>query len=126
MSFMESNPSTLLSPLVLDSKPRITRVVVVFPAPSGPIKPYVSPGATCNESPLTALTPPAASSRVSCGQRRYGARVTSAGPVSCGMLPAWLVLGVSTTWKSAILAAALKPTPAGSARLMSTVVTGRP
>src|SRR5919109_3843224 len=49
-------PRTLTSPLVGYSKPESILSVVVLPAPLGPRKPTISPGATSNEMPSTAWT----------------------------------------------------------------------
>ena len=54
-SRIESKPSTLLAPASRFSNPKMTRVVVLFPAPSGPIRPKVSPRSTSNETESTAL-----------------------------------------------------------------------
>src|SRR4030095_908375 len=40
------------------SKPAIIRIVVVFPAPLGPRKPWISPGATSRVTPSTAVKDP--------------------------------------------------------------------
>src|SRR5882724_7255327 len=45
-------------PTVGESRPRITRIVVVLPAPVGPRKPVTFPGWTAKLSPSTAVTGP--------------------------------------------------------------------
>src|ERR1044071_3103915 len=45
-------------PLVGESRPRTTRIVVDFPAPFGPRKPVTFPGWTAKLSPSTAVTGP--------------------------------------------------------------------
>src|SRR5512146_1741529 len=45
-------------PLVGEARPRITRIVVVLPAPFGPRKPVTFPGWTAKLSPSTAVTSP--------------------------------------------------------------------
>jgi hypothetical protein len=47
-----------MSPASGLSNPQIMRSVVVFPAPSGPMTPNISPGATSNETPATAVVRP--------------------------------------------------------------------
>jgi len=49
---------TVTAPLSGSSRPRIIRIVVVFPAPFGPRKPVTTPGRTVNVKPETAVVDP--------------------------------------------------------------------
>src|SRR6266566_4751692 len=51
-------PRTRTRPASAWTRPQISRIVVVFPAPSGPIKPNISPGATLSDSSDTAMVSP--------------------------------------------------------------------
>ena len=50
-----SSPSTRTVPLVGGKMPSSMRMVVVLPAPFGPRKPTISPGATSRLTPSTAV-----------------------------------------------------------------------
>src|ERR1017187_2967766 len=51
-----SCPSTLTEPRVHSCKPETARMVVVLPAPFGPMRPHTSPASTVRERSLTATT----------------------------------------------------------------------
>ena len=51
-------PLTRMRPDVGFSNPAIMRIVVVLPAPFGPRKPWISPGATLRLTPSTAVKLP--------------------------------------------------------------------
>src|SRR6185369_6774463 len=53
-----SRPSMRTRPEVGLSSPAMIRIVVVLPAPFGPRKPWISPGATSRLTPSTAVKPP--------------------------------------------------------------------
>src|SRR5712675_2259356 len=54
-----SSPHAATLPPSGAKSPTTVLRVVVFPAPSGPMRPNISPRATSNEIPSTATTPPA-------------------------------------------------------------------
>ena len=51
-------PLTAIRPEVGFNSPAIIRSVVVFPAPFGPRKPWISPGCTSSVTPSTAVNGP--------------------------------------------------------------------
>ena len=53
-----SSPSSIICPDDGVIIPAIMLKSVVFPAPLGPIKPYMVPFSTVKEVPLTAINPP--------------------------------------------------------------------
>ena len=53
-----STPSIFTNPEVGSDRPARMRIVVVFPAPFGPRKPKISPGATVRLSRSTAVKSP--------------------------------------------------------------------
>src|SRR5262249_16243300 len=53
-----SRSRTRTAPEVAGSSPQISRIVVVFPAPSGPMRPNISPRSTENDSAVTAVGGP--------------------------------------------------------------------
>src|SRR3984885_8049283 len=57
-SAARSTPSISICPALGSSTPRIILIVVVLPAPFGPSKPTISPGATWKLTPSTARTSP--------------------------------------------------------------------
>lgn len=52
------SPSTVILPASGRTMPRTIRAIVLLPAPFGPSRPKHSPGATANDSPLTAILSP--------------------------------------------------------------------
>ena len=56
------SPAKRTSPPRTRTRPMIACSVVDFPAPFGPMRPTISPGATSNDTPRTAGTPPYATS----------------------------------------------------------------
>src|SRR3984957_664021 len=57
-SAARSTPSIWICPALGSSTPRIMLIVVVLPAPFGPSRPTISPGATWKLTPFTARTSP--------------------------------------------------------------------
>src|ERR1700722_12968088 len=57
-SAARSTPSIWICPALGSSTPRIMLIVVVLPAPFGPSRPTISPGATWKLTPSTARTSP--------------------------------------------------------------------
>src|SRR5947207_14158891 len=57
-SVARSWPFTRMRPEVGLSRPAMIRIVVVLPAPFGPRKPWISPGATSRLTPSTAVKAP--------------------------------------------------------------------
>ena len=55
-SFQGTRPSTAQEPLSGVSTPQRTLMVVLFPAPLGPMYPTISPSPMLNESPSSART----------------------------------------------------------------------
>src|SRR5207245_2877748 len=53
-----SRSSTRIAPASAASRPHISRMVVVLPAPSGPIRPNISPRSTDSDSASTAVVRP--------------------------------------------------------------------
>src|SRR5215471_4718537 len=51
-------PSTRIPPASAGRRPQMSRIVVVFPAPSGPMRPNISPRWTESDTPLTAVIAP--------------------------------------------------------------------
>ncbi len=51
-------PFTVTVPLLGRSRPRISRMVVVLPAPFGPRNPVILPGSTVNDRSSTAIVSP--------------------------------------------------------------------
>src|SRR6056297_4313424 len=51
-------PARLTWPASASRRPQSTEIVVVFPAPLGPSKPYASPGAIRNDTSCTAVVRP--------------------------------------------------------------------
>src|SRR5579859_4724262 len=71
-------------PLVGASRPRMTRIVVLLPAPFGPRKPVTWPGRTAKLSPSTAVTAPKrltswSTSIIEAPSGRVGPRLEQAG-----------------------------------------------
>ena len=58
MVWTGSCPKIATVPALEVRSPAATRIVVVLPAPSGPISPNISPGLTSNERSLIAVTAP--------------------------------------------------------------------
>src|SRR6185436_5382661 len=82
-SFFKSWPLIVIAPDVGLSSPAIMRMVVVLPAPFGPRKPWISPGATSSDTPSTAVKLPYRLTTLSTlimAKARSGARLGPAGP----------------------------------------------
>ncbi len=52
-----SSPSKTMDPLDAGSVPASTAINVDLPAPLGPMRPVIFPGATSSDTPSTALMP---------------------------------------------------------------------
>jgi hypothetical protein len=80
-----SLPFTLTEPRVGWSRPRISRIVVVLPAPFGPSNPTISPDATPKLTELSACTVPKAFEIPStCSADPPGVGVDPRGPLGSG------------------------------------------
>src|SRR5690349_14746095 len=74
-------PRTLTDPASGFNSPHASRSDVVLPAPSGPMSPNISPLATSNETPASAVT---AANRLTTPSRRITASAAMTGPRATG------------------------------------------
>ena len=94
-----SNPATVAEPESAVSTPANMRTVVVFPAPSGPTKPKISPGCTSKHRRSTARTPGKRFVRsdiaIAAGMIRYCGVASTTASAGIPGLSSWFVLSKS-------------------------------